>query len=114
LAQHADARPEFQRRGLGLLTDAVDRGEADASDLVYLTDRVLCGDGGVMAPSSGPDPTAPACSNRGRSTTATIWTSAARRWGWDRSPSTSGTCSTATTRAAKHLSVGGVWGPTVR
>jgi Family of unknown function (DUF6624) len=45
LAQHADARPDFQRRCLQLLTDAVDHGEADPSHLAYLTDRVLCAEG---------------------------------------------------------------------
>jgi len=45
LAQHADARPDFQRRWLQLLTDAVDHGEADPSHLAYLTDRVLCAEG---------------------------------------------------------------------
>jgi len=45
LAQHADAEPEFQRRCLALLTEAVAVGEADPSNLAYLTDRVLCAEG---------------------------------------------------------------------
>ena len=44
-AQHADARPEFQRRCLDLVTDAVAAGEADPGHLAYLTDRVLCAEG---------------------------------------------------------------------
>jgi hypothetical protein len=54
LAQHADARPDFQRRCLQLLTDAVDQGEADPAHLAYLTDRVLCAEAApsVTAPSS--------------------------------------------------------------
>jgi Family of unknown function (DUF6624) len=45
LAQHADAKPEFQRHCLDLLTDAVAAGEADPGHLAYLTDRVLCAEG---------------------------------------------------------------------
>ncbi len=45
LAHHADAEPEFQRRCLALLTEAVAGGEADPGDLAYLTDRVLCAEG---------------------------------------------------------------------
>ena len=44
LAQHADAQPEFQRRCLTLLTEAIADGEADPGHLGYLTDRVLCAD----------------------------------------------------------------------
>ena len=40
LVQHADQRPEFQARMLPLLDSAVQRGEAKASDLAYLVDRV--------------------------------------------------------------------------
>ncbi|WP_406177910.1 DUF6624 domain-containing protein [Streptomyces canus] len=39
LAQHADRDPEFQRRALELLMDAVDAGEAPARHMAYLTDR---------------------------------------------------------------------------
>jgi hypothetical protein len=45
LAQHADTQPEFQRRCLDLVTDAVAAGEADPGHLAYLTDRVLCAEG---------------------------------------------------------------------
>ncbi|MFD1541830.1 DUF6624 domain-containing protein [Nonomuraea guangzhouensis] len=40
LAQHADHDPDFQRRCLALLRDAVDRGQAAPGDLAYLVDRV--------------------------------------------------------------------------
>jgi hypothetical protein len=45
LAQHADDDVGFQHRCLALLTDAVSRGDADAGDLAYLTDRVRRADG---------------------------------------------------------------------
>jgi hypothetical protein len=45
LAQHADQRPEFQRRCLALLTEAVAVGEADPAHLAYLTDRVRRAEG---------------------------------------------------------------------
>ncbi|GAB3143011.1 hypothetical protein GCM10027290_18650 [Micromonospora sonneratiae] len=41
IAQHADLDPEFQRRCLRLLEQAVHDGEAQPSHLAYLTDRVL-------------------------------------------------------------------------
>jgi len=41
LVQHATADPAFQQRCLKLLRQAVERGEARASDMAYLTDRVL-------------------------------------------------------------------------
>ncbi len=40
LAQHADQRPEFQARCLGLMGAAVDMGEAESKLLAYLHDRV--------------------------------------------------------------------------
>lgn len=40
LVQHADLDPAFQKKCLGLLTDAVKRNDASAHDLAYLTDRV--------------------------------------------------------------------------
>jgi Family of unknown function (DUF6624) len=40
IAQHADLHPEFQRRCLTLLEEAVAAGEADPGHLAYLTDRV--------------------------------------------------------------------------
>ena len=45
LVQHADRDPAFQRRCLDLLTGAVARGEATASQQAYLTDRVLLHEG---------------------------------------------------------------------
>lgn len=45
LAQHADRRPELQRRCLPLLAAAVAAGEASPADLAYLTDRVLLASG---------------------------------------------------------------------
>lgn len=45
LVQHAGARPDFQRRCLDLMTQAVERGEATPRDLAYLTDRVLLKEG---------------------------------------------------------------------
>jgi hypothetical protein len=45
LAQHADLDPEFQRRCLPLLEEAVAAGEASARHLAYLTDRVRCAAG---------------------------------------------------------------------
>jgi hypothetical protein len=45
LAQHADADPAFQRQCLGLLTAAVEAGEARMRELAYLTDRVLLAEG---------------------------------------------------------------------
>ena len=45
LVQHADLRPELQRRGLELLRQAVEAGDASAGDLAYLTDRVRVADG---------------------------------------------------------------------
>ena len=41
LVQHAAADPAFQKRGLALLQKAVEQGEARASHMAYLTDRVL-------------------------------------------------------------------------
>ena len=40
LAQHADRRPDFQRDVLRRMEAAVAQGEAEGSDLAYLTDRV--------------------------------------------------------------------------
>jgi hypothetical protein len=45
LVQHADLRPELQRRALALLREAVDAGDASPGDLAYLTDRVRVADG---------------------------------------------------------------------
>ena len=63
LAQYTDARPEFQRRCLDLVTDAVAAGEADPGHLAYLTDRVLCAEGQPQRYGTqfwtGPDGTEP-------------------------------------------------------
>ena len=45
LVQHADTDPAFQRHCLGLLTAAVEAGEASPADQAYLTDRVLLHEG---------------------------------------------------------------------
>jgi hypothetical protein len=45
LIQHADIRPELQRRGLALMHAAVDAGDADPSELAYLIDRVRVAEG---------------------------------------------------------------------
>jgi hypothetical protein len=45
LAQHTDHDPELQARFLELLEDAVERDEAPAAVLAYLTDRVRVNDG---------------------------------------------------------------------
>ena len=45
LAQHADRNPDFQRRCLELMTQAVSCGDASPADLAHLTDRVLLSKG---------------------------------------------------------------------
>jgi hypothetical protein len=45
IVQHSDEDPAFQRRCLTLLEDAFHRGEADALEVAYLTDRVLVNEG---------------------------------------------------------------------
>ncbi len=45
LVQHADHDRAFQKRCLGLLREAVQKGEATGQQLAYLTDRVLVGEG---------------------------------------------------------------------
>jgi len=45
LVQHADKAPEFQRRCLELMQQAVAVGEASASNFAYLTDRVRVAEG---------------------------------------------------------------------
>jgi len=45
IAQHADHDPEFQRRALELLREAVAAGQASPGNLAYLTDRVAVGAG---------------------------------------------------------------------
>ena len=46
VAQHSDLDVEFQRRALDLMRDAVERDDADATELAYLEDRVALADGG--------------------------------------------------------------------
>lgn len=43
LVQHADADPAFQMRALDLMQAAVERGQASAGQMTYLTDRILTG-----------------------------------------------------------------------
>ncbi len=45
IVQHSDDDKAFQRRCLPLLQSAVRRGQAKPSDLAYLTDRILRGEG---------------------------------------------------------------------
>ena len=45
LVQHADADPAFQKQALDLMKAAVDRRQASAGQLAYLTDRVLSSEG---------------------------------------------------------------------
>ncbi|MBI4140643.1 hypothetical protein HY485_02280 [Candidatus Woesearchaeota archaeon] len=45
LVQHADRDPEFQKRCLDLLEQAVKANQADKASLAYLTDRVLVHEG---------------------------------------------------------------------
>ncbi|MFB4302071.1 DUF6624 domain-containing protein [Actinomadura sp. NTSP31] len=65
LAQHADRRRRAQRRFLGALLKAVERGDADPKDLAYLEDRVRINAGrpqrygtqyGMTAAGFGPQP----------------------------------------------------------
>ncbi len=45
IAQHADFDVAFQRKALGLMTAAVESGDADPGELAYLTDRVAVNSG---------------------------------------------------------------------
>lgn len=45
IIQHTDLQPDLQRRGLRMMTEAVERGDADPSDLAYLVDRVRVAEG---------------------------------------------------------------------
>lgn len=45
VAQHADRQLHIQRRALKLMTEAVERGEADAAPLAMLRDRVAVNEG---------------------------------------------------------------------
>lgn len=44
LVQHADADPSFQKQALAQMEAAVERGQASAGQMAYLTDRILTGD----------------------------------------------------------------------
>ncbi|WP_143590199.1 DUF6624 domain-containing protein [Thermoactinospora rubra] len=45
LVQHADRRLDLQRRGLELMREAVEEGEADPGEMAYLVDRVRVAEG---------------------------------------------------------------------
>ncbi|GAA2211348.1 hypothetical protein GCM10009850_068070 [Nonomuraea monospora] len=45
LVQHADRDLELQKRGLELMRRAVEKGDADSSDLAFLVDRVRVAEG---------------------------------------------------------------------
>ena len=45
ILQHAISRPDLQRRGLELLLDAIPRGDANALDAAYLSDRIAVFEG---------------------------------------------------------------------
>lgn len=45
ILQHAISRPDLQRRGLELIVEAVERGEANAIDAAYLADRIAVMEG---------------------------------------------------------------------
>jgi hypothetical protein len=45
ILQHAISRPDLQRRGLGLILDAVPQGQANALDAAYLSDRIAVFEG---------------------------------------------------------------------
>jgi Family of unknown function (DUF6624) len=82
LVQHADHDLEFQRRCLGLLTEAVACGEADPDHLAYLTDRVRCAGGNPQLYGTqfwrGPDGSGPLVPQRIEDL-ACCWSAALRR-----------------------------------
>ena len=45
IIQHAISRPDVQRRGLMLMLDAIPRGDANALDAAYLSDRIAVFEG---------------------------------------------------------------------
>lgn len=45
ILQHAISRPDLQRRGLALMLDAIERGDANALDAAYLSDRIAVFEG---------------------------------------------------------------------
>lgn len=45
ILQHAISRPDVQRRGLALMLDAIPRGQANALDAAYLSDRIAVFEG---------------------------------------------------------------------
>src|SRR5262249_48866371 len=70
ILQHAISRPDLQRRGLALMLDAIERGDANALDAAYLSDRIAVFEGrqqtfgtqfdwdenGLLSPASIRDP----------------------------------------------------------
>jgi hypothetical protein len=64
IAQHSDLDPAFQGEALGLLRDAVERGQASPGNLAYLEDRVAVGRGEPQTYGTqigcGPDGATPA------------------------------------------------------
>lgn len=46
ILQHAISRPDLQRRGLGLLLEAIPEGQASTLDAAYLADRIAVFEGG--------------------------------------------------------------------
>jgi hypothetical protein len=45
ILQHAISRPDLQRRGLDLMLEAIPRGDANAIDAAYLSDRIAVFEG---------------------------------------------------------------------
>lgn len=45
ILQHAISRPDLQRRGLALMLEAIPRGQANALDAAYLSDRIAVMEG---------------------------------------------------------------------
>jgi hypothetical protein len=48
ILQHAISRPDLQRRGLVLILNAIDAGDANPLDAAYLSDRIAVFEGGVQ------------------------------------------------------------------
>jgi hypothetical protein len=86
LAQHAD--PQSQPAFLDLLREAVAAGEASASDLAYLEDRVRMHAGQPQLYGTSSATTRRACGS-GQSRIRRTWNSAAPAWGSRPSPNTS-------------------------
>jgi hypothetical protein len=95
IAQHADHQLDFQREALALLERAVNDGDAPASHLAYLTDRVRMNEGrrSFSAPKSRTS--LRALPRRGRSKTRNTSTSDERMQALSRSRTTSTTSQSA-------------------